>query len=161
MVAFCFKTRRSINITNLFSFPYTICFFILFFAADPSRLSGIEQFSSSNFLSFAVSAAVTLFVHRSLTLFDWARSSSTVPPIAGAVSSRGRGRYAEIFKSRSNPAGLRFMTEWKVKCLLMSERLSCCCDGFCGSSEQEAGARDTCRLADGNLERNRRIFSNL
>ena len=35
----------------------------------------------------------------------------------------------------------------------MSERLSCCCDGFCGASEQEAGARFICKLADGNLER--------
>ena len=31
----------------------------------------------------------------------------------------------------------------------------------CGASEQEAGAHVTCRLADGNLERIRRLFSNL
>ena len=31
----------------------------------------------------------------------------------------------------------------------------------CGASEQEAGAHVTCRLADSNLERNRRLFSNL
>ena len=31
----------------------------------------------------------------------------------------------------------------------MSERLLCSCDGFCGASEQEAGAHVTCRLADG------------
>ena len=36
--------------------------------------------------------------------------------------------------------------------LLMSEQLLCSCDGFCGASEQEAGAHVTCRLADGNLE---------
>ena len=36
--------------------------------------------------------------------------------------------------------------------LLMSERLSCSCHGFCGASEQEDGAHITCRLADGNLE---------
>ena len=35
----------------------------------------------------------------------------------------------------------------------MSERLLYSCDGFCGASEQEAGAQVTCRLADGNLER--------
>ena len=35
------------------------------------------------------------------------------------------------------------------QCLLMSERLSCSCDGFCGASEQKAGAFITCRLADG------------
>ena len=35
------------------------------------------------------------------------------------------------------------------QCLLMSERLSCSFDGFCGASEQEAGAFITCRLADG------------
>ena len=46
------------------------------------------------------------------------------------------------------------------QCLLMSERLLCSCDGFCGASEQEAGAHVTCRLADGNLERIRRLFSN-
>ena len=45
--------------------------------------------------------------------------------------------------------------------LSMSERLSCSCSGFCGTSEQEAGAHVTCRLADGNLERIRRLFSNL
>ena len=45
--------------------------------------------------------------------------------------------------------------------LLMSERLSCSCSGFCGTSEQEAAAHVTCRLADGNLERIRRLFSNL
>ena len=28
----------------------------------------------------------------------------------------------------------------------MSERLLCSCDGFCGASEQEAGAHVTCRL---------------
>ena len=43
----------------------------------------------------------------------------------------------------------------------MSERLLCSYDGFCGASEQEAGAHVTCRLADGNLERIRRLFSNL
>ena len=32
----------------------------------------------------------------------------------------------------------------------MSEQLLCSCDGFCGASEQEAGAHVTCRLADGN-----------
>ena len=47
------------------------------------------------------------------------------------------------------------------QCLLMSERLLCSCDGFCGASEQEAGAHVTCRLADGNLERIRRLFLNL
>ena len=30
-----------------------------------------------------------------------------------------------------------------------------------GASEQEGGAHFTCRLADGNLERIRRLFSNL
>ena len=43
----------------------------------------------------------------------------------------------------------------------MSEQLLCSCDEFCGASEQEAGAHVTCRLADGNLERIRRLFSNL
>ena len=43
----------------------------------------------------------------------------------------------------------------------MSERLLCSCDGFCGVSEKEAGAHVTCRLADENLERIRRLFSNL
>ena len=47
------------------------------------------------------------------------------------------------------------------QCLLMSERLSCSCDGFCGAREQEAGAHLTCRLADSNLERICRLFSNL
>ena len=47
------------------------------------------------------------------------------------------------------------------QCLLMSKRLSCSCDGFCGAREQEAGAHVTYRLADGNLERIRRLFSNL
>ena len=47
------------------------------------------------------------------------------------------------------------------QCLLMSERLPCSCDEFSGASEQEAGAHVTCRLADGNLERIRRLFSNL
>ena len=37
----------------------------------------------------------------------------------------------------------------------------CSCDGFCGASEPEAGAHVTCRLADGYLERIRRLFSNL
>ena len=37
----------------------------------------------------------------------------------------------------------------------------CSCDGFCGANEQEAGEHVTCRLADGNLERIRRLFSNL
>ena len=37
--------------------------------------------------------------------------------------------------------------------MLISEQLSFCCDGFCGASEQEAGARFICKLADGNLER--------
>ena len=32
---------------------------------------------------------------------------------------------------------------------------------FCGASEQEVGAQVTCRLADGNLERIRRLFANL
>ena len=50
---------------------------------------------------------------------------------------------------------------WGQQCFLMSERLLCSCDGFCGASEQEAGAHVTCRLADGNLERIRRLFSNL
>ena len=31
----------------------------------------------------------------------------------------------------------------------------------CGASEPEAGAHVTCRLADGYLERIRRLFSNL
>ena len=35
----------------------------------------------------------------------------------------------------------------------MSEQLLCSCDGFCGTSEPEAGAHVTCRLADGYLER--------
>ena len=39
------------------------------------------------------------------------------------------------------------------------ERLLCSCDGFCEASKQEAGAHVTCRLADGNLERIRRLFS--
>ena len=65
-----------------------------------------------------------------------------------------------LARSRSNPAHLRFMTERKGQ-VLMSERLSCSCDGFCGASEREAGAHVTCRLADGTLERNRRLFSNL
>ena len=43
----------------------------------------------------------------------------------------------------------------------MSKRLLCSCGGFCGASEREAGAHVTCRLADGNLERIRRLFSNL
>ena len=47
------------------------------------------------------------------------------------------------------------------QCLLMTERLLCSCDGFCGTGEQEAGAHVTCRLANGNLERIRRLFSNL
>ena len=47
------------------------------------------------------------------------------------------------------------------ECLLMSERLLCSCDVFCGASEQKAGAHVTCRLADGNLEWIRRLFSNL
>ena len=37
----------------------------------------------------------------------------------------------------------------------------CTCDGFCVASEQEAGEHVTCRLADGNLERIRRLFANL
>ena len=41
----------------------------------------------------------------------------------------------------------------------MRERLLCSCDGFCGASKQEAGAHVTCRLADGNLEQIRRLFS--
>ena len=47
------------------------------------------------------------------------------------------------------------------QCLLMSEQLLCSSDGFCGASEQEAGAHVTCRLTDGNLERIRRLFLNL
>ena len=47
------------------------------------------------------------------------------------------------------------------QCLLMSEQLSLSCDGFCGASEQEARAHVTCRLADDNLERIPRLFSNL
>ena len=47
------------------------------------------------------------------------------------------------------------------QCLLMSERLTCSCDEFSGASEQEAGAHVTWRLADGNLERIRPLFSNL
>ena len=39
--------------------------------------------------------------------------------------------------------------------------IMCSCDGFCGPSEQEAGAHVTCRLSDGNLERIRRLASNL
>ena len=45
--------------------------------------------------------------------------------------------------------------------LLMSEQLLCSCNGFCGASEPEAGTHVTCRLADGYLERIRRLFSNL
>ena len=29
----------------------------------------------------------------------------------------------------------------------MSEQLLCSCDGFCGASEQEAGAHVTCRIS--------------
>ena len=47
------------------------------------------------------------------------------------------------------------------QCLSRSERLLCSCDWFCGASEQEAGAHFTCRLAHSNLERIRRLFSNL
>ena len=47
------------------------------------------------------------------------------------------------------------------QCLLMSERLLCSYDGFCGASGQEAGAHGTRRLAGANLERIRRLFSNL
>ena len=36
----------------------------------------------------------------------------------------------------------------------MSERLSRSCDGFCGTSELEAEAHVTCRLADDNQARN-------
>ena len=43
------------------------------------------------------------------------------------------------------------MRSVKVKCFLLSERLSCSCDGFREASEQEAGAHVTCRLADGNF----------
>ena len=43
----------------------------------------------------------------------------------------------------------------------MNERLLCSCDGFCGASEQEAGAHVTCRLVASNLELIRRFFSNL
>ena len=49
----------------------------------------------------------------------------------------------------------------KVKCLMMSERLSCSCNGFWGASEKEAGAHVTCRLTDRSLERIRRLLSNL
>ena len=45
--------------------------------------------------------------------------------------------------------------------LLMSEQLLCSCNGFYGASEQEARAFITCRLADGNLERIRQLFSDL
>ena len=79
---------------------------------DPSRLSA-NSIQVRIFLTFSVTAAVTLFVHRSLTLFDWLRSSITVPPIANAVLLRGRGPFAWIFKSHSNPAYLQFMTERK------------------------------------------------
>ena len=47
------------------------------------------------------------------------------------------------------------------QCLLMNERLLCSCDAFYRASEQEAGAHVTYRLADGNLERIRRLLSNL
>ena len=40
----------------------------------------------------------------------------------------------------------------------MRERLLCSCDGFCGASDQEDGAHVTCRLADGNLERDSSII---
>ena len=59
------------------------------------------------------------------------------------------GRFAVISKRNGQ--------QW----LLMSEQLLCSCDGFCGASEPEAGAHVTCRLADGYLERIRRLFSNL
>ena len=39
--------------------------------------------------------------------------------------------------------------------------LLCSCDGFCGASMQDARGHVTCRLADGNLEWIRRVFSNL
>ena len=45
--------------------------------------------------------------------------------------------------------------------LLMSERISCGCDGLSGASEEDAGAHFTCRLADGNMERIRLLSSNL
>ena len=45
--------------------------------------------------------------------------------------------------------------------LLKQKKTRCSCDGFCGASEQEAGEHVTCRLGDGNLERIRRLFSNL
>ena len=40
----------------------------------------------------------------------------------------------------------------------MRERLLYSCDGFCGASEQEAGAHVTCRLAADNLERDSSII---
>ena len=43
-----------------------------------------------------------------------------------------------IFTSRSNPTRLQSWWSVKVKCLLMSEWLSCSCDGFCGASEQDS-----------------------
>ena len=47
------------------------------------------------------------------------------------------------------------------QCLLMSERISRSCDWFSGASEEDAGAHVTSRLANGNLERIRPLFSNL
>ena len=44
---------------------------------------------------------------------DWPRSNSTIPTIASAALSRGRGRWAWIFTSRINPASLR--SWWSVK----------------------------------------------
>ena len=46
-------------------------------------------------------------------------------------------------------------------CIVAQTRSLSCCDGFCGASEPEGGAHVTCRLADGYLERIRRLFSNL
>ena len=59
------------------------------------------------------------------------------------------------------PPRLRSWRTVKVKYLLLSERLSRICDGFCGASEQEAEAFVTRRLADSNLERIRRLVLNL
>ena len=60
---------------------------------------------------------------------DWPRSNSTIPPITVLHW---------IFTSCSNPARVQSWWSVKVKCLLMSKRLSCSCDGFCGASKQDS-----------------------
>ena len=73
----------------------------------------------------------------------------------------GRGRYAWIFKSRSNPARLRVMAERKGQVFVDERAIIVQLQWVWGASEQEAGVHFTCRFADSNLERIRRLLSNL